>query len=601
MIALVVDIFRALDCHQRKIVYFLLFCIVLMALLETLSVFLLGSFISIFLLKSTESGLGSIFIHLKNNFSEDEFYIIFIIFIFICSSLISFFTLKRVYVTSQLIGANFSERLLKVYSNLPYSKLMTYNSSELLSKMGPEVTRATNQVITPLLLISARITVGAVIFFGLVIINPLFSLLIACFFLFIYGIIFSVLKKKLARNDQHISILNGMKIKIPAELFKGIREIKLFGFSGSVTDQYSNVVTRVAGAQAWNSAAGHVPRYLVENLIFVTIVVCGFLAVAPGAEFQVIQAETLAVYGASVLKLLPSIQQIYSNLVAVKSNHGALSRTLDHLRQFDVVGEHKRQASTHDLKPSIGSACFEGFSFDQISFQYEKSNQMTLNDLTFNIKKNDFFGIIGGSGSGKSTILNLILGFLMPNSGKVILETDRTNFVNSEFISRIGLVSFVPQDLFLMDTSILENICLDTDIQKIDRQRLKESLDIVDLTKVVDELEHGVLTRVGEHGMHLSGGQKQRIGIARAIYNKSPVLVLDEATSALDHLTERKIVSWLESGDHDLTVIMVTHNVEILERCDKILVIEEGRVSMQGNFLKLQNESSLFRSLLNGG
>ena len=220
-----------------------------------------------------------------------------------------------------------------------------------------------------------------------------------------------------------------------------------------------------------------------------------------------------------------------------------------------------------------------------ISFKYPKAEKNTIENLNLTILKGEIIGFVGETGSGKSTLLDIVMGLLEPNSGSLFV--DEIEIDNLHSINWQSLISHVPQEIFLADTSIAENIAFGIPYQNIDLQKVKTCADRSMISKKINSLKFGYDSLVGERGVSLSGGQKQRIGIARALYKNTPMIVLDEATSALDSYTENKVMNSIKELSSSKTILMVAHRVETLQQCTRIIELKEGRIEKEGSYQEI--------------
>ena len=230
-----------------------------------------------------------------------------------------------------------------------------------------------------------------------------------------------------------------------------------------------------------------------------------------------------------------------------------------------------------------------------VTFKYPETKKPAVSGLNIEIPHNKIIGLVGSSGSGKSTAVDILLGLITPDKGKVLIDDKRLSQKNLR--SWQDSLGFVSQVIFLADASIRENIAFGIKPENIDDKRIKDALKLSHLDEFVSELPNGIDTRVGERGVQLSGGQRQRVGIARALYNNADILIFDEATSALDSITEKHIMDAIHDFSGRKTIIMIAHRITTVEQCDIIYLIEDGEVVDQGNYLDLSSRNKIFRKM----
>jgi ATP-binding cassette subfamily B protein len=276
-------------------------------------------------------------------------------------------------------------------------------------------------------------------------------------------------------------------------------------------------------------------------------------------------------------RLLPVLQLAYASWSSIIGGKGILSSVLELLEQPLPVKEYDKKILPFKDK----------IIFQNIRFQYSKSAPITLSNIALEIKKGSCIGLIGETGSGKSTFLDILMGLLLPSEGSIIIDDviiDNDNYINWQ-----ANIAHVPQNIFLSDSSILENIAFGSNLEDIDHERVKNACKIANIDNIISSWSDGYNSRVGERGVKISGGQKQRIGIARAIYKNASVLVLDEATSALDNETETEVMTSINQLSSDLTIIMVAHRLSSLKNCSHIIKLDKGKISKIGSYEELIN------------
>ena len=275
-------------------------------------------------------------------------------------------------------------------------------------------------------------------------------------------------------------------------------------------------------------------------------------------------------------RLLPAMQQIYSNWASIKGSSKSISNVLKILNKEGILINEKYYSTISKLN------LMNKIEFSNLSFKFPNSKQDVLRDINLTIGKGDLIGIIGKTGSGKSTLMDLMMGLYQPNKGKLLIDGKSINFDNKSMISWRKSISHVSQTIYLSDCSILENIAFGEFKEKINVKKVKDCAKRAKISSFIESLPMGYESIVGERGVRISGGQRQRIGIARALYKDSKILFLDEATSALDEKTEKEVVDSIQNFDKELTIIMIAHRLKTVEKCTKIIKIVNGRVHAYG-------------------
>ena len=237
-----------------------------------------------------------------------------------------------------------------------------------------------------------------------------------------------------------------------------------------------------------------------------------------------------------------------------------------------------------------------GFRLDAVSYQYPKAETVGLQNITLEIKAGEKIGIVGSTGAGKTTLVDIILGLLKPQSGQLLVDGEPVTDKNLR--SWQQSVGYVPQDIFLTDASISQNIALGVRVEEVDMARVRRSAKIAQLDEFIcQELTEGYDTGVGERGVRLSGGQRQRIGIARALYHRADLIVFDEATSALDNLTERDVMSAINGLPGEKTIVIIAHRLSTVAACDRIVVLDKGQIVGLGDWNELMENNASFQKI----
>ena len=334
-------------------------------------------------------------------------------------------------------------------------------------------------------------------------------------------------------------------------------------------EQYNFNNRNFANAAQKQSFLLNIPRLGIELIAIIALGVLAFSMSAKGEDTSNIM-PVMAMFAAAAFRLMPSLNRILGNWQTFQYNQPVI----------DVLhGELQGQSELVDKPPYIKRSFNNSIQLRSVSFSYDDSKYVAVNDISLEIKKNSSVGFIGGSGAGKSTLLDLILGLLQPTSGKIISDGEDIHGNIEAWQKNIG---YVPQTIYLTDDTLRNNIAFGVDSNDIDDDMINKALKLAQLDEYVAKLEYGINTFVGEGGVRLSGGQKQRIGIARALYHDPDVLVLDEATSALDHETEKEVMKAINFLCGKKTLLIIAHRLTTVERCDYLYRLKDGGILNHG-------------------
>ena len=494
-------------------------------------------------------------------------------FIIVCtiifSSIILLCTLLRIinlwankFVAAR-IGSDLSYEAFKRTLYQPYSLHISRNSNEIVAITSLQVSRLV-VVLNSVLQVFSSSLIALSIFLALSWTN--FQITVTTTFIFgaSYLAIIFLTKNRLTKNSSIISSSTANQIKVTQEALSGIREVILDGSFDIYINEYDQLDKKQRKLSAINKFWAASPRYLLEGIGIVCIA-------ALAACISVISntsENTLAILGVIALgsqKLLPAIQQVYSGWAIIKGGNSSI---------YDVLMLLDQPYPTLQSLSFDKSYSFKGIKFEDVSFAYADTLPLALDGVDLTIRKGEVIGIIGKSGSGKTTFIDIFMGLLNPTRGNIYIFDEKTGDwhlrKDEEIESWKKIISHVPQDVYLADTSIARNIAFGIKSEDICFDRIIESAKKAQIHDYILSLDKGYSTIIGERGVKLSGGQKQRLGIARAFYKKSLIMVLDEATSALDNETEKFVIDSISSVSKDLTVIFIAHRYASLKTCDRI-------------------------------
>jgi len=459
-------------------------------------------------------------------------------------------------------------RLLRRMASQPYTYFLQRNSGELLKKVFTDVVNYTNGVLLPLLDTVARAFTSLLLLATLFLVQPVIALSAAIGLGGFYLITFRLLARKRREVDENLRThATGFYLEAH-QMLGGIKPVKVHRaeehFLGRFAGHSAILAKMGARVAILNSA-----RYLVEPLAFAGLVVAVLMLAARGRDFSDI-LPNLGVMALAGYRLLPSLQLLYSQLTQVSSMRHAVDEVYDEFVEAETDGSVSPAISSDALARARPHRWNDSITLREISFRYPGASRPVLDEFSLIIAKNTSLGVIGPTGSGKSTFVDLLLGLYQPTAGEILIDDEPlTPALVPAWQASIG---YVPQDIFLIDDTIARNIAFGLPENEIDPQQLREACATAQILDFIEtELPDGFDTIVGERGIRLSGGQRQRIGLSRALYHRPSLLILDEATSALDVATEARLLEALRSLAGKLTMVVAAHRLSTIAGCDKVV------------------------------
>ncbi|MFO1091070.1 MAG: ABC transporter ATP-binding protein [Hyphomicrobiales bacterium] len=401
-----------------------------------------------------------------------------------------------------------------------------------------------------------------------------------------YGAVYFFAKEKLNALGQQIMLAGDARHRIVYESLGGVKELIVLGRTTDAVAELDTETRAITQAEIVSSLTGMMPRYALETIAFGGIVAITLLLLMRGDAQSAI--PTLALYAFAGYRILPAIQQLYASAVNIKFFTPSVANLE---RDLELVKTSVPQAGSAPMISSFDKA----ISFRNVVFGYPAANRPAIDGVSTEIRRNESIGLVGKTGSGKTTFVDLLLGLYSPNSGKITVDGTTLTSANAKSWRRH--IGYVPQHIFLKNASILENIALGVSKTKIDRSAAEQAARMAQADEFIVLLPNGYDTVVGERGVKLSGGQRQRLGIARALYLNPDVIVFDEATSALDGVTETAVMDAVRSLSGTRTIILIAHRLRTVQTCDRILMLEAGRIVADGSYEELLSNSLPFRRL----
>jgi ATP-binding cassette, subfamily B, bacterial PglK len=498
------------------------------------------------------------------------------------------FTTWLQYKISWDAAHNLSTRLLRTYLDRPYSFFLHKNTSELQAKIVMEVGQVCSSVLIPISDLVARVLVVLVIFGLLFFVSPKTAIIVIGFLGSAYFIAYLLRKGLLQRLGEDRIKTNLDRFRSMSDALTGIKTSRVYGAQDYFYNRFETASEKHSHIHPRVQLISIVPKSIIEILAFGSVIFFTIYLLVNGKDLQS-ALPLLTLFAVSGYRLLPSLQRIFT--AATKLKH---SFPVVHTVYADL---NYKLSSKQEIQQKVVFPPFsDSIKLDQITFNYEGTDQAILSNIKLEILKGQTVAFVGSTGSGKTTVIDLITGLLDIEHGQLLIDNQSLHTANASSWQR--QIGYVQQDVFLFDGSVSNNIAIGIPNEQIDMERLKEVAKIAKIHNFIEsELPNGYQSNIGERGVRISGGQKQRLGIARALYRNPTVLILDEATSALDGVTESKVIDSLKNLEKDLTIIIVAHRLSTVKHADCIYILEAGKVTGQGTYETLIIDNTIFKEM----
>jgi len=485
-----------------------------------------------------------------------------------------FFSIYFVWKKGQLkynLTINLGKKIFSKYLNQPYTFHLINNSAKLIRNSTGEVT-----------LFASNVELILSIFTDLILISVLFlfllfydfkSTLIIFLLISLLGVFFlAITKKKISQLGIDRLTYNGKALQYAKEAFSGVKDILILGREIFFTKRFIKTLKIISNVEWKRKIYQFLPRQILELFVIILFLIFLSMSIYLDQPFEPL-IETMALYLVAAIRIIPGANRLVVGIQSVKFNQPVLL-----LLQEDLSLENRRNYQKEKLSNHKETQLsFEkNIKIEKINFSYNNSRDSVLENLNLEIKKGTFLGFKGKSGAGKSTLIDLIVGVLKPDSGKILVDKKDINLFDDNWQKKIG---YVPQNVFLTDDTLKKNICFGIDDEDINDNLLQNSIKVSELNDLVDSLPNGLNTLVGEKGLQLSGGQRQRIGIARALYHDPEIIIFDESLNSVDLETENKIIHSIKKLKGKKTILLVSHRQSTLDNCEIIYNIENKTVS----------------------
>lgn len=566
--------------HKRKLhFYLLLFLMLASSIAEAFSIGTIIPFLGV--LTTPEIFMGGQFFQLINgsleiyNIKDLQLYLtlFFSASIFLAASIRTILLYVTINVSFQT-GADLSNQVYKNILQNSYEGHKSRNSSDLVNLISTQINEVIHYVLLPAITLVSATVIVVILIITLLFVLPLSVIFALSFFGILYSLILKISRKRLEENSR-LSVIKSIQcLKVLQESFGGIREVILGNLQQYFCSLFYKNDRELRRAQSSTQFLSQFPRFGIEAAgMLMLVALAYFLSNTEGAVSAIPMLAALAI-GAQ--KMLPALQQIYLSRSTMEGAQAPLRNVLSNLRGF------QNSSSTVIKRTALRKDFFRGgIELRDVSFGYTGTSSLILKNINLTIRRGERLGVIGETGGGKSTLIDLIMGLLRPTSGMVLIDDcvlDEANLCEWQ-----SCISHVPQVIFLSDATIAQNIAFGVEMSNIDMIKVEKCATIACISDFIESQPLSYETLVGEGGCFLSGGQRQRIGIARALYKATNVLILDEATSALDPDTERAVIQSLEGIDPNITVIMIAHKQSTLKNCQKICKVQDGIIHLIEN------------------
>ena len=485
-------------------------------------------------------------------------------------------------------AADLSSQLLRRYIGQPYIWFLSQNTTVLGRNVLAEVTAIPTGIVLPLLRLVSKALAAAMIMAGLLYVNAAIAVITGLLLGGSYGLIWLFTKDRLTQIGNRRLEAEGLKYRSAAEALGGIKTTMVLGRERFFLERYNVSAQKLGVLQSEQGVLNETPRYLLEILAFGSVICIILVQIIQGKNLTAL-LPIISIFTLGAYRLMPALQQGFSYISSIRCQLPALHYLYDELQHRDQT---VRDLTFNEARLPLR----ERIQLNNITFAYPGKASPVLNGLSLEIPKNSCIGLVGSTGAGKTTLVDILLGLLEPNAGSITVDGTPVQEHNLRLWQ--NAIGYVSQDIYLTDDTILANIALGIPPGQIDRAAVVSAAKLANLHEFVQgELPESYDTKVGERGFRLSGGQRQRIGIARALYHSPELLVLDEATSSLDGITETAVMDAVHNLSQKMTIIMIAHRLSTIQECDCIYFLKQGSVVDQGTFADLMARNSEFRDM----
>ena len=473
------------------------------------------------------------------------------------------------------------KRLIEGYLNQPYSWFLNRHSADLGKTILSEVGHVVGGGMSPLMEAIAKSMVAVSIIALLFFTDPKLTLIVGLIFLVAYGLTYKFSSGYLHKIGEENLINNQLRYTAVSEAFGAAKEVKVGGLEKIYIKRFSNPTQIFLKNHAFSQVIALLPRFALEAISFGGIILLILFLMKQTGNLNTF-LPIISLYVFAGYRLMPAIQAIYGCFIKVAFVRPSLDKLVEDIKNL-------KTSEPDNLKDTL--LLNKTIALKNIHYNYPNSSRSALKDINIRINAKTTVGLVGATGSGKTTTVDIILGLLEAQKGSLEIDDQIITKYNTRAWQRS--IGYVPQHIFLSDATVAANIAFGVDPKDINEKAVENASKIANLHEfIIDELPKKYQTTIGERGVRLSGGQRQRIGIARALYHNPKVLILDEATSALDNLTENAVMEAVNKLSKNITIILIAHRLNTVKNCDMIFKFEKGQLVGQGTFDEIITKKS---------
>jgi len=590
MISSISFLFKYLNTKQKTRFFSLLVIMIFASFFEIISILSLVEYVNFL----SQNKIGFLFDFINQKLKYDyieldiENFSLVLILIFILSTILNLFSVYLLSKFTLQTGGEIESNLFEYYLKRDYLFHLETTSSKLLNNIFELVKRVTNFVMYPLMIIISKILFILPLFIGLLVFKTKITFFSMLMFVGLYVLIFQLFRNRMKSLGELQTKVTEDKFTILNQGFGGIKEVKILNKFKYFKKYYKFLYNQLVSIQVERDIVGRFPKYLIE-LIVISASILLILYFSNNLKFNFNDIIiNLSFFLIIAYKIIPALQQVYYNANIVKNHIPAVYKLSKDLNNS------KKEISLNKKSNKIFKN-FNSLEVKDLSFKYNSSKNKILSKINFKINDGQKIAITGLSGSGKTTLINILLGIITLKKGNLIVNNNLLK--KDDILPWQKLIGFVSQSIFLTERSIKENIAFGIPKVEIDNLKIRKLIRICNLDKIVMNLPKKENTLIGERGAKFSGGQQQRLGIARALYTDPSVIILDEATNALDIKTENKILKSIINFKKNITIIMISHRLELIKKFDKVLFLDKGKIEGFDSYNSLYKNNIKFREL----